>query len=168
MGKYFLSRGNSSIFDSLLEIFRFLGIVLIIWAWLSTCAEVFLRYFLNRPQGWTLELTEYSLLYITFLGAPWLLRRDGHVKMDIVIRKLSIKTQNIVNTISSLLCLIVCLVVAWGAGMATWTHFQRDSVTPKLLEFPLYPLLAIIMMGYGFLAIQFLRRATGFIKELRN
>ena len=44
-----------------------------------------MRYFLNRPLVWVLELTEYALLWVTFLGAAWLLRQGGHVQVDVIV-----------------------------------------------------------------------------------
>jgi TRAP-type C4-dicarboxylate transport system permease small subunit len=153
------------IFDVILEIFRFLAMLLIVCAWFFTCIEVFLRYFFNHPQAWTLELVEYSLLYITFLGSAWVLKQEQHVIMDLVISKFSPETQNIINAITSILAALICIIMSWYAGRAAWNHFGRGSVTPKLLEFPLYPLLGIICLGYGLLFVQFMRRAYGFMKR---
>lgn len=160
-----LFRRAGIIFDGVLDTFRFLAIILIVWSWLITCVEVFLRYFLNRPQAWTLELVEYSLLYITFLGTAWVLREEQHVIMDLIISRLNPKTQNIINAVTSILTAILCMVITWYAGRATWDHFNRGMVTPKSLEFPLYPLLGVISLGYGLLTIQFMRRAYGFMKR---
>ena len=43
----------------------------------SVCLEIIMRYFLNWPLVWVVELTEYGLLHVTFLGAAWLLRQGG-------------------------------------------------------------------------------------------
>ncbi len=158
-------RKSGIIFDFMLDIFRILAMLLIASAWFITCIEVFLRYFFNRPQAWTLELVEYSLLYITFLGSAWVLKQEQHVIMDLVISRFNPKTQNIINAITSVLAALICIIMFWYSGKAAWDHFGRGSVTPKLLEFPLYPLLGIICLGYGLLFVQFIRRAYGFIKR---
>ena len=41
---------------------------------LVVCAEVLLRYGFNSPISWVVEISEYALLWITFLGAAWVLR----------------------------------------------------------------------------------------------
>ena len=37
-----------------------------------------------QPPSHTLALTEYGLLYITMLAAPWLVREKGHVHIELV------------------------------------------------------------------------------------
>ncbi len=155
----------AKIFDFVLDALRFLAMILLLFAWLSACFEVFMRYFFNRPQVWTSELVEYSLLYMTFLGTAWVLREEQHVTMDITISKLGPKTRNIANIATSVLSGLLCLVMTWYAGTTTLVHFNRASVTPKALEFPLYPLLGIISLGFGLLTVQFMRRAY---KSMKN
>ena len=71
--------------------------VVTVFVMLAINYEVFMRYFLNRPTLWTLEISEYSLVYITFLGAAWVLRKDGHVKIDLLVRVLKPRSQIILN-----------------------------------------------------------------------
>ena len=63
-------------FDHILRILVAIACVILSLVMLSVCLEVFLRYFLNRPQVWVIELSEYALLYITFLSAAWVLKSD--------------------------------------------------------------------------------------------
>ena len=45
---------------------------------LSVGAEVVVRNLGLPAFGWTLELCEYGLLLVSFLGAPWVLRRHAN------------------------------------------------------------------------------------------
>ena len=56
--------------------------------------EVFLRTFFNRPQEWVMELSEYALLYITFLSAAFVLKKEGHIVVDLVTCRLNVKKRN--------------------------------------------------------------------------
>ena len=87
--------------------------LLLVFMMFSICYEVVLRYFLFSPLTWVTEISEYILLYATFLGAPWVLKKDAHVKVDIVLARLGIKTQRIVNMVTSLIGIGVCLVLVW-------------------------------------------------------
>lgn len=37
---------------------------------------------------WTTEVTEYALYWMTFLGAPWVLKEGGHISIDILPQRL--------------------------------------------------------------------------------
>ena len=66
-------------FDWLLKLLANAGMVLLFLMMLSVCWEVFSRYYLGRGTAWVIEFSEYSILFMTFLGTAWLLRKDGHV-----------------------------------------------------------------------------------------
>ena len=82
--------------------------------------------------------------------------------MELVLTRLSPKTQVILNIITSLLGAIVCLVAAWYGIQATWDNFQVGSMFGTLLWTPKFIIMAIIPVGYSLLFIQFLRRSYGY------
>ena len=66
----------------------FLAGTLLVGAVLIVSLEICMRYFFRRPQVWTVEVCEYILFILAFLGAPWLLKKGGHVSVDIVVERL--------------------------------------------------------------------------------
>lgn len=146
------------IFNRIMDIMVVMAAVLLIFTMLSIGTEVVSRYFLNKPLFWVLEVSEYSLLFITFLGAAWLLRREKHVKMDLVLNHLGLRTQALLNIVTSIIGTIACLSLAWYSAQATWFTYRDGSVFPTDLEVPEFIILAIIPIGSLLLFIQFLRR----------
>jgi hypothetical protein len=51
--------------------------------------EVTIRWLGGASQLWVIEVSEYALLFITFLGAPYLLAKNLHVVMDLVYDSLA-------------------------------------------------------------------------------
>ena len=158
------------IFDRTLNVMTFLAGMLLVFIMLSVFMEVILRSFFNRPQIWVTEVTECLLLYITFLGAAWLLREEGHVKVDVILNRLKPKAVALLGIISSLIGLFVSVALTiYGLGV-TWNYFQRGIYTPTALEIPVFAILAIIPIGSLMLFIQFIRRTgkfvAGFIIEM--
>lgn len=146
-------------FDYLLGIMAVIGMVILTGMMLVVCWEVVSRYFLGRGTVWVIEFCEYALLYITFLGAAWLLKREGHVEMDLIIIRLSRKTQAIVQGSVSILAAILCSVFAWFGSVVALDHLSRGILQPTLVAPPDFPLFAVIPVGFFLLFIQFLRRA---------
>jgi len=156
------------IFDSIIGVMAGFSSVILIYLMVSVCFDVVMRYFFNRPQAWVVEISEYLLLYITFLGAAWVLKNEGHVIVDIVITRVSPKTNAVLGIISSLTGTFVYLIIFWFGSIETLDHFKRGILNPSILEFPKAPLLAVIPFGSFFFMIQFARRALGFIKEFNR
>ena len=46
--------------------------------------EIVSRYF-GRPTTWVAEISSILVLWIPFMIGGWVLRREGHVKMDLLI-----------------------------------------------------------------------------------
>ena len=154
----------TNVFDRILDfLFVFAG-VLIVFMMLSTTANVMLR-LVGRPILWSLEITEYSLAFIPFLGAAWLLRKEGHVKLDLLLTRLKPGPRSLVNIFTSMLVTIAVLALTWYSALATWDSFQVSYMTAATLHFPRFSLELIIPIGSFLLFIQFLRRTYGFVKS---
>jgi TRAP-type C4-dicarboxylate transport system permease small subunit len=154
-----------SFFDRILGIFLVLACIILSFVMLSVCLEVFLRYFLNRPQVWVIELSEYALLYITFLGAAWVLRSDGHVTVDLFTALMSSKNRAICSLASFIVCFMVSIILAVYGIRVTWDHLSHGIYNPTILEMPKAAILLVIPLGGITLLIQSIR---GAIKSLRS
>ena len=156
-----------AILDRTIDSLAVFSRVLVVLIMLVVCTDVFLRYFFNSPMFWVLESTQFALVFITFLGATWVLKNDGHVRMDIVINRLSQRTQDRINIVTSILCAIICLVVTWYGVKVWWDYLQIDYLYPGSLKIPAYLLEVVIPIGGFLLFIQFLRKAYGYLEKLK-
>ena len=162
----FVSKLNI-IFDRTINVTAFLAGILLIFMMLSVSVAVASRYLLGRPIGWVIETSEYILVYITFLVAAWVLRGEGHVKMDIVLNRLNPRTQSLINTITSAISIIVCFIFTWFGAKVSWHFYQVGYFTTTLLELPKFIFIAIIAVGFFLLFIQFVRRTYGYLRNWR-
>lgn len=151
------------VFDTFLSFLALLAAITLASIWFLVCFAVVARYLFQYPMGWIIEVAEYSLLWIGFLGGAWLLRREKHVAMDMVIRPLGPKNQAMINTVTSMLGAVVCLVVAWYAGEVTWKLFRDGVRVASALEPLKAPIVMIVPAGTFLLFIQFLRRGYKYL-----
>jgi len=156
------------VFDGALGWLASLSGLLLVYVMLSITLDVVLRYFFNRPQFWVGELAEYSLLYITFAGAAWVLKKDAHVKIDILNTFLSPRYVRILDFASNIIGIFVCSVLTYYGVKVTWDQFARGMYNPTLMEFPRGPLLLIIPVGTFFLLMEFIRRALKNFKDFKT
>ena len=59
-----LTRFNS-FFDRAIDVMFYVATGMTLVIFFSVCIELFMRNFFNRPQIWSVEVTEYTMLYIT-------------------------------------------------------------------------------------------------------
>lgn len=116
--------------------------------------EVFVRYVLNAPTQFSVEISEYLLVLITFLSAAWVLRQDRHVRVLFAIDRMPQRAADTAALLSYALLLTFCVILVWqGAGM-TWTALVGGDRSSSLVAFPLWIAYGFIPLGALVLALQ--------------
>ena len=123
----------------------------------SICAEVLLRYGFNSPISWVVEISEYSLLWITFLGAAWVLRNGGHVRVDIVLQYLSPRALRVCGLVSSAMGALTALVLLIFGAEATYSAMMRGAFKPTGIDVPTWMVIIVIPVGGLLLLFRFAR-----------
>lgn len=137
--------------------FAALGSVIFAFITLAICAEVVLRYGFNRPLAWVDEISEYALLWMTFLGTSWVLRQGGHVRVDILMQFLSPAALRRCGLVSAGSGILASLVLVVFGTKATWTALIRGSFKSTGLDLPTWIVLVIIPLSGLLLLARFSR-----------
>jgi len=153
------------IFDHMNTLMVIISAVFLLGLTFIVGADITLRYLFLRPLGWVKEVSEYILVVLGFLVAAWILKDDGHVKMDLVLTKVSPKAQTLMNIVTSTISTIVVLVITWFSVRVTLQFYQTKLVAPTVLEPQKWILLTPIFLGALLLAIQFVRRTFHLIDK---
>jgi TRAP-type C4-dicarboxylate transport system permease small subunit len=104
-------------------------------------AAVLFRYVLAASIPWAYEVLMALLVYITFLGSYVALRKNAHLRVDVLVRKLPPVGRTIVFVFNQLVIAGVSFVMLyWGARQAI--RFARQ--TTIMLEIPVSILYVII------------------------
>ena len=157
-----------AIFDTIMNISAFFCGILVTLIMLSVSVDVIMRYFFNSPLFWVGELAEYAMLYITFTGTAWLLKKEGHVTIDILTVVIDSKTRNILGVITNIIGVFISVFLTYYGAVVTWDHFLRSVYNPSLLQFPKAPLIAVIPFGSFLLLIQFMRKTLILLQDLKT
>ena len=154
------------IFDHIIDFCALIAGILILLVTLFVTYSVTLRYLHYKPPIWILQCTEYALLWLTFLGAAWLLKKDGHIRIDTVVRRFSPKNRLILDIIVDCLGCIVCIIIFWFGVEKNIDLYQRGIMDVKGVTMPQYPLFLVIPLGGLMLFIQFIRNLFEHLKTL--
>ena len=161
-------RGIEKCFDSLLKNLRLVTCLILVFITVSVCIEVVMRYFFNKPQVWVIELSEYGLLYITFLAAGWVLKAKAHISIDLFVDRLKQRTRALFSIVHGILITGVSIVLVWYGVRVTWTYFSRGTYNPTILEIPTAAILVVIPVGGLILLIQSLREIISNVLEYES
>ena len=76
---------SRSWFDALIDGLAVLAAALLCVLVVLICADVLARSTRLFSMPWTLDLAEAGLYLMTFLGAPWGLREQGHIAIEVFV-----------------------------------------------------------------------------------
>jgi C4-dicarboxylate transporter DctQ subunit len=131
----------------------------------SICVSIALRTVSLPVPLWSVQFNEYSLLWITFLGGAWLLRRKRHVALDILARRLSGNNLRVLNSLHAVLGMAVCGCLTWICGAVVWDHFQRGVIDVRAVDVPKHLILAVVFLGFLILTLEFM---CEMLREIRH
>ncbi len=171
MSEKFIKRAVA-VFDCANNICAYLAMACIYIIMISVTFDAAMNFFVRRPQNWVPEITEYSLVAITFLGGAWVLRRKQHVRIDTLLAHFKPGVRRWFDIVTSLVCAAGWLLITWYGAKVTWEHYQIHYTLPTVLETPSYISMVLIPIGAFLLGIQFIIEAgstwTGPIADSRQ
>jgi TRAP-type C4-dicarboxylate transport system permease small subunit len=152
-------------FDRIIDTMAFVAGILLVATVLIVCIEVCMRYFFHKPQVWTVEVCEYILFGIAFLGAPWLLKMGGHISVDVVTERLGSRSQGRLRLLSTGSGVLISAIICWFSLATAWDCFKSGVLVTKTLTLPKHYFLILIFIGYFFLLVEF---ASQFFQQLKE
>jgi C4-dicarboxylate transporter, DctQ subunit len=156
------------VLDKTIDSFALVGVLVLVFIVVVVTGEIISRTFFNQPSLWSYEVTEYTLLWMTFLGTAWTLKEDGHVIIDLVPNALKPRPRTTLFIVVSILGIIVCLIYTIYGVRVTADLLQRGRVMSSPLKPLAWILFTIIPIGNLLLTLQFIRRTQGFFKKLKE
>lgn len=124
---------------------------------LLVTSEVVLRYFFKNPLGWSVEISEYIVLFITFLAAPWVLKYDQHVRVDVLVGALPPFARSALKFVGNVLGLSACLLLLYFSGILFYDSYVFGTVVEKVLRVPRALLVGVIPLSCALMAGYFTR-----------
>lgn len=133
----------------------------LVWLMVSVIISVLMRNAGLQPFAWLFTSAEYGLLYMTMLGAPWLVREKGHVHIELVTSVLPPAARRVVSRAVSAACVAVCLILAWKGADLMLTNIERGDFDTRAYYFPRWMLTITFPISFGLMAVEFSRFVFG-------
>ena len=128
---------------------------------LLICADILGRLLFNSPIVGVPEIVKVSIVAIVWLQIPHTLKIGGHLRSDIVLRRLSGRGRAFANLFAYALgALVFGLIVSsgWDTMLQAWRIGEFEGELP--VRVPTYPLRSIVLLGAALTCLQFLLMAA--------
>lgn len=142
-----LGRSAENIIARIVKTAGMASTVLLIIMMLLTVVDVILRYFFDSPIHGSMELTEYLMVCVGTLGLAWCALEGGHIKVDLIVSRLSQRKQNFINSFNYVLLIGVSGLIAWQTFVRAGT-VQRLGVASAMLDIPRWPFVLVVSFSY--------------------
>jgi C4-dicarboxylate transporter DctQ subunit len=121
--------------------------------------QIFGRYISHRLAiTWGDEVIVYLIVWAIFLASSQLVRSDGHVRPDLVLRVLPVRVQRVVEIGNCLVALAFCGGLAWLGFEITSGSFEIDERSSTGLSFPLWLYYAALPTGAALMSMRYVIR----------
>ncbi|MDF1727572.1 MAG: TRAP transporter small permease [Sulfitobacter sp.] len=120
--------------------------------------NVVLRNLFGAPLYGLLDLVEYGLLLVTFLGAPWVLRQSAHVVVDLVTGALPPGPTRLLARAMAVVGCAASVLMIWYSWQAAATSFARGSMIRTAFVTPEWWVLSVMPLSFALLSLEFARQ----------
>ena len=108
--------------------------------------QVFTRYVLEDPAGWTEEIARYFLIAVVFIGATMSVRRNNHIQVDYFYRLIPRPAGRVIST-------LVDLFRCFFLGYATWLAWllldKIGNQRMAIVDLPMGWVFGSILFGFA-------------------
>jgi len=122
------------------------------------------RAFFGRPFAFLIDYSAYSLVYLAFLGAPWVMQLKRHVGVDIVPQALPPHVRRWWQVGLDLLVMLVAAIIFYISAYLTIDFYIHGIIAGDFMRTPRWITLVPIPVGCFFLSVQALRNAIAGIQ----
>lgn len=122
--------------------------VVVIWG-------VIITYFFKSSDTFSVEMSEYLLVFICFASIAFVLQEGRHVKVEAFVEHLSPMARARTEIVALILALAFCALVFWKAAGVTLMNYQRGFRSASLVSLPLWIPYLLITVGFLLISLQY-------------
>ncbi|ARK28649.1 TRAP transporter small permease [Halalkalibacter krulwichiae] len=127
--------------------------------------QVFMRFVMNSSLPWSEELARYCFIWLIYIGISYGVKRQRHIKVDVVLLLLRDKAKIVLNIIANLFFLGFAIFVVIKGYDISQRLFQFGQ-TAASLNIPMGLVYMATPIGMGLTSIRIIQQLIKQVKAL--
>lgn len=128
------------------SVLRYVCMSLLFFMMALGTVDVVGRYLFNKPILGTFEIFEILLPAIVLLGLGATQQNNAHVKLELLVSRLSFRKRTVLNLVTNGLALSISVLILWR-GWVLATVYQRIGRTIPTIEVPMFLPQLLVPLG---------------------
>lgn len=109
--------------------FEWVSIVAIALVMFLVLLQVFYRYALNDPIGWTQEISVFCTMIVVMLGAAMAFKRGAHISISFFVELFTVKIQRALTIIANLITIVFLGTLSYQSWLLSKRAMMQVSPT---------------------------------------
>ena len=133
---------------------KIMGVIsgaLILIIGLLSVIEIILRGIFSRPTFWSLDVSQYTLIWAIFLGSAYSFQEKGHVAVDFIRealgKRFSVTMWRTLTIIGYFLSVVVIAVFLWNGIEMSRQAIELRRLTIANVQIPIIYLYSAMVVG---------------------
>ena len=138
------------------------GIMIFIIMWVGV-AEIFLRKVFNSPLYGQLDFVEQTMCLYALLPISYCYRKAGHIRMELIVDRLSGRARWIVETLTAIAALGLITVLMPGIVHFFQNAYEIGDSTINT-QWPTWPAKSVPIIGFSILWVRILLELWAYLR----
>src|ERR1700761_7997956 len=109
------------------------------------------------------EVIVYLIIWAIMIVSSQLVRRDGHVRPDLVLRLLPPRWLRIMEIFNCLIAIVFCAALVWYGYLIVDTSLLINETSSTDLQFPMWIYYLALPVGSALMLVRYLMRLVRFM-----
>lgn len=145
--------------DRVLTATGYLGAILVVLSACCVTYDVIMRGVWNSPTNWVFEYSIYLIAGGVYLSTAYVLRENGHIKIDVVTCRLSNRARSLLNFVALIWSSATCIALTYSALRMFLRSIAFNTLSNTSLATPLWISQVPLVIGFILLSVQAIRMA---------
>jgi TRAP-type C4-dicarboxylate transport system permease small subunit len=122
------------------------GALIMIIGFLSVY-EVIMRGFFRKPTIWTMDISQFILIWAVFIGSGYTFQELGHVRVDIFTEHMPFKIRKIFAVLGYFFSALFVASLTYSSGRMFVNAVRMNRLTISMVQIPQWILIVSMLFG---------------------
>ncbi len=132
---------------------------------LLVCLDVTLRFFFSKPIAGSLEISEQTVVIVTFVGFAYTSMMKRHIRTTAIIDLMPSGVKPVADYVATLSMTVLISLMLWQTSKEAWEALSIMEVRMGLVPVPIYPTKIAIPVSLFIGWLYYVLKLCGIVKD---